>query len=203
MSEINILNILCTKLHMAAFAQVHIACAAAKAGFNGAARWPSVSIPLAQLAGSLAAIEADKCVASNSMVLHGVRHCQPNYGWWCLCVASNDGRVSQLVDQQHLECFQRKFKFVSWQWTIAQLPQCAHIYDVQEGPEEVFPPSLARPTHTVVGPHLVKMVDSPHRLVSTISCQTDPHCSRTASGQDGRLPPLTCCSPQHRSGCAG
>ena len=57
--------------------------------------------------------------------------------------------------------------FVGWQWMVAQLPQCARIYDadVQEGPEEVFPPFLARPTHNVVGPHLVKVVDSPHGLV--------------------------------------
>ena len=91
----------------------------------------------------------------------------PNHGWWCHGIASSDGRISHLVYKEHLEGLQGEPAFVARQWSVAQLPQCAGVddADVEEGPEEVFPPSLARPAYSVVGPHLVKVVDSSHRLV--------------------------------------
>ncbi|KAK2188795.1 hypothetical protein NP493_121g04026 [Ridgeia piscesae] len=65
------------------------------------------------------------------------------------------------------DSLQGELAFVAGQWSVAQLPQSAGVddADVEEDPEEVFPPSLARLAYSVVGPHLVKVVDSSHRLV--------------------------------------
>ena len=82
-------------------------------------------------------------------------------------MVSSDGRISHLVYQEHLEGLQGELAFVAGQLSVAQLPQSAGVddADVEEGREEVFPPSLARPAYSIVGPHLVKVVDSSHRLV--------------------------------------
>ncbi|KAK2162270.1 hypothetical protein NP493_1529g00025 [Ridgeia piscesae] len=154
-------------VNVTAFAQVHIAHTTAKARLNGTSRWPSASLLLAQFACPLANIKSHKRVSSNSVLLDCVLRCQPNHGWWCHGIASSDGRISHLVYQQNLEGLQGEPAFVARQWSVAQLPQCAGVddADVEEGPEEVFPPSLARPAYSVVGPHLVKVVDSSHRLV--------------------------------------
>ena len=154
-------------VHMAAFAQVHIVHTAAKARLNGTSRWPSASLLLAQFAWLLAHIKAHKRVSSNSVLLDCVLRCQLNHGWWCHGIASSDGRISHLVYKEHLEGLQGEPAFVAGQWSVAQLPQSAGAddADAEEGPEEVFQPSLARPAYSVVGPHLVKVVDPSHRLV--------------------------------------
>ena len=47
--------------------------------------------------------------------------------WWRHCLASIHPRIGQLVNEPHLECFQRKLPTVGWQRPVAQPPQYERV----------------------------------------------------------------------------
>ena len=124
------------------FTKLDIAGRTPEARLDGSSRNPSTFASPAHVASSLSTLGAHQwmsgeCVAQRVLATHSHER------WWCHCLASIHPRIGQLVNELHLECFQRKLTTVGWQRPVAQPPQCGRgdDADVEDSPEQLLPPS--------------------------------------------------------------
>ena len=75
--------------------------------------------------------------------------------------------IAQVVHEGNLKSFEGKQARVRWQGAVGRHPHDVGVdeADVEDTPEEVFPPTPACTPHSVIGAQLIEAVHAPHVAV--------------------------------------
>ena len=151
----------------AVLTKINFAGQASKCRFDRASHLCFPAMAVTHLAHSLATIQFHKWMPLHCIIVDCVE-CMWKIGWGHhMSVSLCDGTITHGTNQPLLERLQPKQPSVCWQRPVAGQPQniSVHDGDVEETPEQVFPPSPPRTTDGEIRSHLIHPVNTAHGCV--------------------------------------